>query len=824
MFMLRKHFSNSALSAVFVAVVLTFAVYIAHPKLGDLSIKEGVFLFIIGLVFAAAIFWLNLHLTCYMDAHFAARQKVSWLLISLTLITILFIRFWPWELVEDRDRVRWMVAAQKVTLEVNLPPNNPDAEVRVLGYLVDGEYRSYNALEKQGQWERVENDLITHDPQARLVFRGRVLDSVEFILQKNTNAGQVVIYTRHGDRPVNLKSAVPGKFTFTMPVSRLESRSMLYRLLFLSVLIILILPFSLLWVAVPLAGADGQTVDVLGLFYAAFRAITRRFNHPALLSRLYWLQNALLAVLFALTAYWFEGIVFKRPSWDIFSLSNTIFPLNTVVSDINTTLALLGLAVFGLLIITGRKGIQLTLAVLLLLIWGFQAGYWKGYREFLSQDMFLSAAGSPPAMWLDAFRIFFNPDSYLFVFILGFGLLVGTQLRVRLGRIAAAALLMMNIGLFALVFLIYQQGVSNNMGTSINRFAGTAVEYIKTVTRVPTERMQLPVLEGISKPDRNIVLVIDESVRADHLSINGYLRETTPRLDQLARERPDLVHNWGGAASGSSNSRSSNPMILTGFNPAQDGWQKFATTTASLPTLFQYARQMGYTTHFYDVQTDLLWNGLTKIDLKYIDHWVTQKNFPGPRYRQDFQALEKIFEIVQQTSGNFIVINKMGAHFSYRENYPPHQDYWQPVPRDDVNDRHLIANEYDNALRYNSDSLALFYDHIDRLTHNTYLLYTADHGETLFEDGATWVHSGPTRKENTVPLILIGKLDQPVDTTYAANHSNILPTLLDLMKVPDAMRVGDYNLSLLRATAADNRTRYFITPTGQRINYDELPR
>ncbi|MCZ2123651.1 MAG: sulfatase-like hydrolase/transferase [Anaerolineales bacterium] len=68
---------------------------------------------------------------------------------------------------------------------------------------------------------------------------------------------------------------------------------------------------------------------------------------------------------------------------------------------------------------------------------------------------------------------------------------------------------------------------------------------------------------------------------------------------------------------------------------------------------------------------------------------------------------------------------------------------------------------------------------------NTVFLYTSDHGQTLFENNATWLHCNYTTMEATVPLLMIGK-DLPLVATknFLASHSNIFPTLLDLMEVP----------------------------------------
>ena len=52
---------------------------------------------------------------------------------------------------------------------------------------------------------------------------------------------------------------------------------------------------------------------------------------------------------------------------------------------------------------------------------------------------------------------------------------------------------------------------------------------------------------GLSDRRGDVVLVILDTVRADHLSAYGYLRETTPNLDRLAAEGERYDDAWAQA-------------------------------------------------------------------------------------------------------------------------------------------------------------------------------------------------------------------------------------------------------------------------------------
>jgi arylsulfatase A-like enzyme len=65
----------------------------------------------------------------------------------------------------------------------------------------------------------------------------------------------------------------------------------------------------------------------------------------------------------------------------------------------------------------------------------------------------------------------------------------------------------------------------------------------------------------------NVLLIVLEGARADHLSAAGYDRETTPFLDQVAREGVRFTHAFAAATS----SAAAHASILTGLFPSLHG-------------------------------------------------------------------------------------------------------------------------------------------------------------------------------------------------------------------------------------------------------------
>ncbi len=346
-------------------------------------------------------------------------------------------------------------------------------------------------------------------------------------------------------------------------------------------------------------------------------------------------------------------------------------------------------------------------------------------------------------------------------------------------------------------------------------------------SRWQRKTIAVPELAAGHVPDNNIVLVIDESVRGDHFSLNGYGRPTTPFLDDLHRK--GLLHNWGIAAAGSTGSHTSFNTLMTGLTPddfPDPGQQKLKTS----PTIFQYARAMGYTTWLFDGQMDYFWSGI-RDDRRHIDNWVPVTYLKDPKAAGDWdidvEIAKRVNKTVSGSKGNFIIVFKHGSHVPYHLNFPPDRAVWQPSYINDdrfsiPGPKHLnaVANAYDNSILYNVNSFfPNLIDDYERIPNNTVILYTGDHGQTLFVNGKA-SHSGHTRQEATVPLLIIGTLPDGVDTGYKASHSNVYPTILDLMGYPAEMRELRFGLSLLKAKAADSRPRYFNPSYGPKVAFD----
>lgn len=451
--------------------------------------------------------------------------------------------------------------------------------------------------------------------------------------------------------------------------------------------------------------------------------------------------------------------------------------------------------------------------------------YYKCYSRFSDLTDFYIAYAST---WTQTFNAIFSYWSWLSlvpVIIYTIFLLIIKNKECLFGYKTFFLILVIFVGFYTSVFYFKPKFFVpiDFPSVAVANFSRSVVGYYSSVL-LENGRKRNPI-ELPSKyelPQNNIVLVIDESVRGDHLSLNGYQRSTTPYLEKLAKE--NLLKTWGVAVSGSTCSISSYNLLITGIlvNQLPDIERK----RWNLPSIFQYAKAMNYKTHFFDGQRSFFWGG-TPDDLNYIDLWEGVNSFQYD-YDTDFRIAKKTNGILSKSQGNFIVIFKRGLHTPFNTNYPTEKEIWKPGISDSdfptsPELQSAFVNAFDNSLAYNLDNFfKTLYTGINQNDDKNITLYTSDHAQTLGENGARYSHCQDSPNEVKVPLLLLG-YSKTLDTKFRATHANILPTLLDLINYPESLRSVDYSKSLLKTIETDNSERYYFSPNlqyGKRFKFD----
>lgn len=286
-----------------------------------------------------------------------------------------------------------------------------------------------------------------------------------------------------------------------------------------------------------------------------------------------------------------------------------------------------------------------------------------------------------------------------------------------------------------------------------------------------------------------IVLVVGETARADHFSLNGYERETNP---QLAKE--DVI-SFGQVSSCGTSTAVSVPCMFSFLG--RDGYQ--TDKAESTENILDVLRRAGVTVLWRDNNSSS--KGVAD-RVEYQDFKSAELNPMCDDECRDPGMLVGLDEwLAKQTSNDIlIVLHQMGSHGpAYHLRYPPEFARFTPTcdtGQLDQCSQQDIINAYDNSILYTDYFLAEVIQWLKGHSREfeTAMLYFSDHGESLGE-GGVYLHGLPylfaPDAQTQVPAVLwmgpaITGLDRQAirarkDRPYS--HDNLIHTLLGLFEV-----------------------------------------
>lgn len=287
-----------------------------------------------------------------------------------------------------------------------------------------------------------------------------------------------------------------------------------------------------------------------------------------------------------------------------------------------------------------------------------------------------------------------------------------------------------------------------------------------------------------------VILVVGEGARADHFSLNGYHRETTPKLKQK-----DILNFSNVYACGTSTAVSV-PCMFSSYDKENFNYKKGRYTENVLDVL----------NHTNEIS--VLWRennsdskGVAlRVPFEYYRNSDRNKVCVKGECR-DEGMLEGLDTFIEAQKGKdvIIVLHQMGNHGpAYYKRYPKDFEKFTPVCKTNQLEectQEEIRNAYDNALLYTDDFLAKTIQVLEQFedTHKTAMIYMSDHGESLGEKGI-YLHGLPyfmapqaqihipafiwmnNRFKNSISL-------EHIDTTKHYSHDNLFHTLLGIFNV-----------------------------------------
>lgn len=247
------------------------------------------------------------------------------------------------------------------------------------------------------------------------------------------------------------------------------------------------------------------------------------------------------------------------------------------------------------------------------------------------------------------------------------------------------------------------------------------------------------IVEEKTAPKELMIVVVGETARADHFSLNGYSRETNPRL------KKENVLSFKNVTACGTSTAISVPCMFSAIGSEYFSVEKAKNTMNALDVLA-------------DRGVDILWrdnnsdskNVATRVH--YEDFKTSDKNPVCDVECRDEGMLVGLDEYIKERRGKdvLIVLHQMGNHGpAYYKRYPSHFEKFVPTCK--TNElascsNQEIQNAYDNAILYTDYFLSKVIELLKRhdKSFETAMLYVSDHGESLGEYGM-YLHGAPKR-------------------------------------------------------------------------------
>jgi arylsulfatase A-like enzyme len=345
----------------------------------------------------------------------------------------------------------------------------------------------------------------------------------------------------------------------------------------------------------------------------------------------------------------------------------------------------------------------------------------------------------------------------------------------------------------------------------------------------------------------NIILISLDTVRADHLSLYGYRRPTTPHLETWARRWATVFETTVASAPWT---LPSHAAMLSGIDAVHHGVNRHGPIPFTLPFLPERLRDDGYAT--FATTAGVLLTPQLGFARGFDDFWVRGKMESLPEWNAElghgvadalhwlkahrderfflffhtfeahapYQPREPYFtkfggNLKALNAGQPVWLEADGFEDAVRPRYllfhPPNYAAGVTYPKRVLGsrDRELATALYDSGLAYIDQQLSALLEYLESagLLEKTIVVVTSDHGESLYEHGLVG-HSSLYDHDLKVPLVISAPLGSARGRRVNAQvrSVDIAPTLVELAGLPSFAAVDGKSLvPFLRGEAAPAR-------------------
>lgn len=307
------------------------------------------------------------------------------------------------------------------------------------------------------------------------------------------------------------------------------------------------------------------------------------------------------------------------------------------------------------------------------------------------------------------------------------------------------------------------------------------------------------------KEKYNVVLIVVDAVRADHLGCYGYQRDTSPRIDHLAREGVLFTQ----AIAQGPATRYSIASLFTSTYPSVHKVCKFSDVLPDeFTTLAEVLKNQGYATAAFVPRSYLkrMYNMDQGFDL-YDDD--------ASKKKAEADVDSEIALWLKNVSGRpfFAYLHYMGGHAPYEPPAPYDTMFWEDPVSADMKEfvkkfcfllyrnpfetslrpdpeivRYMIS-QYDGEIRRTDERIKRLLQYLDDLglSERTLVVVMADHGEG-FSDHGRFFH-GLDLYDELIRVPLIMRLPKVIPegkkVSSCVRLIDIFPTISGLLGIPD---------------------------------------
>lgn len=336
----------------------------------------------------------------------------------------------------------------------------------------------------------------------------------------------------------------------------------------------------------------------------------------------------------------------------------------------------------------------------------------------------------------------------------------------------------------------------------------------------------------------NIIFIIVDALRPDHLKVNGYFRDTSPAIDRLSKEGASFQNCYTVLP----RTNPSVTSILTGLYPHVHGIRMVGNNKLSgkISSLPQILKSHGYKTAYigepvhrcglengFDDFLLLSWNVKNKIK-KNLFRIIKPKERIGAAHQYTDTSISWIKK--NKDKKFFICLHYNELHWPYHspfenffdESYEGKHDFntlgngkftrgdlifgHVRLPKEEVD--HAISH-YDGNIRYIDSQIQRLTDFLKSrgLYENTLIVLTSDHGENFGEHNFYFQHGASLYQPSLkTPLIFVKSGLIPKNKRISENVQiiDVMPTVLDLLNIPLIDKIDGKSLLPLVENKAQN--------------------